>query len=976
ELRRRGSTAQDGHHDGRGVRRGWVGRGVRSQDRGSSHGAESRDHGGRRSGGFQGRGSPIGERRELIGDRSWRQYRGGRGGGVRQSSQQTSDFRSCSDGRTVDVRTRGRAWSRVSTPSPQMVSVPFVAEGDSGSSLQPSAAQLPDNFNFSRPVTLKKGRKLPSRPDWGAVGKKINVIVNCWDLFLPNVSVLMYDITLKKIVTTYAKEYFVNEKAIGKYVKAIAEGMNGVVFPDGGRILYSLEPLDQSESNILEYTKEIADPYGSDKLTVEFTAKKIGEVSTSLIYQYLDGGRSNTSEMPQSAINMLDSLIKWVNRRRFPWWSKSAIFGKSSVRPSRSNLFHIHPGYSLSFRPQWKCRLNIDMVHRAFFPPGNLAETLMKRYGDDICSPELQNTILNEILFLRIEASHYINEVSGKRYKKQLVVHGLSEKSANEEMIVERGESITEYFKNRYNITLKHPKFPCVKVSRWTKKDRDEFIPMELLTVLPFQGSRSDPGVLATCMIKNTAVSPSGRFGYLEKFVKALNWDWSSKSRFNLHLTSENPVVVEARELPQPTGCFSANKMAELRRGVWSHRPFYRPFPEMIRCMIVTVYPVSSEKVNPASAGLIEAADGLGVRMIIAEVRSVERWQLETLFQEFIEKGLDLALFVIDGAQEYSQIKRLGELRNSVCTQCVRLKSLGRRDVFRNLMLKINAKMGGINWLVKDLTEVWKDEKVMVVGADVTHPTGNSQDLSTSVAAVIASISPDFMRYVTIIRQQDQIREDKVVREYIDKIDEVFLELLKACKSPSFIFGKHNNGCLPTRVIFYRDGVSEGQFESVLRIELAGMQKACSDLRPDYEPGITFIVVQKRHRIRFVQEAQVLRNVEAGTVVDTEITNHREFDFYLCSHVGIQGTSKPVHYHVLHDDNGLNSDELQKFTYYLCHAYMRCCRSVSYPAPTYYSHLAAFRARDWLRFLDNKGDIMDGNYFLIHPNQKEQMFFL
>lgn len=38
-------------------------------------------------------------------------------------------------------------------------------------------------------------------------------------------------------------------------------------------------------------------------------------------------------------------------------------------------------------------------------------------------------------------------------------------------------------------------------------------------------------------------------------------------------------------------------------------------------------------------------------------------------------------------------------------------------------------------------------------------------------------------------------------------------------------------------------------------------------------------------------------------------------------------------------------------TYQLCHCYVRCNRSVSYPAPTYYSHLAAFRARyhlqDW-----------------------------
>lgn len=58
-----------------------------------------------------------------------------------------------------------------------------------------------------------------------------------------------------------------------------------------------------------------------------------------------------------------------------------------------------------------------------------------------------------------------------------------------------------------------------------------------------------------------------------------------------------------------------------------------------------------------------------------------------------------------------------------------------------------------------------------------------------------------------------------------------------------------------------------------------------------------------------------------------------------------QGTSRPSHYHVLWDDNHFDSDELQCLTYQLCHTYVRCTRSVSIPAPAYYAHLVAFRAR-------------------------------
>ncbi|GJY73242.1 PAZ domain-containing protein [Tanacetum coccineum] len=62
-----------------------------------------------------------------------------------------------------------------------------------------------------------------------------------------------------------------------------------------------------------------------------------------------------------------------------------------------------------------------------------------------------------------------------------------------------------------------------------------------------------------------------------------------------------------------------------------------------------------------------------------------------------------------------------------------------------------------------------------------------------------------------------------------------------------------------------------------------------------------------------------------GTVVDTKICHPSEFDFYLCSHAGIQ-----------------------TLTNSLCYTYARCTRSVSNVPPAYYAHLAAFRARSYM----------------------------
>ena len=97
----------------------------------------------------------------------------------------------------------------------------------------------------------------------------------------------------------------------------------------------------------------------------------------------------------------------------------------------------------------------------------------------------------------------------------------------------------------------------------------------------------------------------------------------------------------------------------------------------------------------------------------------------------------------------------------------------------------------------------------------------------------------------------------------------------------------------PVRIIFYRDGVSEGQFGQVLLHEVRAVQEACTMLNEEYRLQITFIVVQKRHYTRFFCEDKrdacgKEKNIPPGTMVDRGITHPYEFDFYLNSHFGIK----------------------------------------------------------------------------------------
>ncbi|KAL6513810.1 argonaute 5 [Orobanche minor] len=156
-----------------------------------------------------------------------------------------------------------------------------------------------------------------------------------------------------------------------------------------------------------------------------------------------------------------------------------------------------------------------------------------------------------------------------------------------------------------------------------------------------------------------------------------------------------------------------------------------------------------------------------------------------------------------------------------------------------------------------------------------------------------------------------------------------------------------------------RDGVSEGQFNQVLLHEMDAIRKACNSIEENYMPKVTFVVVQKRHHTRLFpsnhgdrQSVDRSGNILPGTVVDTKICHPQEFDFYLCSHAGIQGTSRPAHYHVLFDEIGFKADQLQVLTNFLCYTYARCTRSVSLVPPAYYAHLAAFRARYYIEGVD------------------------
>lgn len=97
----------------------------------------------------------------------------------------------------------------------------------------------------------------------------------------------------------------------------------------------------------------------------------------------------------------------------------------------------------------------------------------------------------------------------------------------------------------------------------------------------------------------------------------------------------------------------------------------------------------------------------------------------------------------------------------------------------------------------------------------------------------------------------------------------------------------------PHKIIFYRDGVSEGEIQKVMSMEVTAIRRACTSLGDDYKPQITFLVVQKRHHTRFFpvnpNDCYDTKNynLPAGTVIDQTIVHPFETEFILLSHASI-----------------------------------------------------------------------------------------
>lgn len=829
---------------------------------------------------------------------------------------------------------------------------------------QATKPQIPIQQQPTGPPRAEKGElRPPLRPDkGGTAGRPIRLRVNFLPVQLPTNDIHHYDTTIQANFKTrpggdgYTKSEAAKiiQKMVEQYDKVNPSGPK-LVYDKDGKNLYCRTPIPGIGRDKKEFKITFITDNGKEReytVTIQWAA----QVSLYNLNEALEG---RLTEIPRDTFQAVQAVLRFLPAMTSIPIGQSFFSYPDGHEKDLGLGLQIWDGKFVSIRPtQWKMMLNVDTSSTAFYKAQPvlhfMCEYLELRQIPARLNRGQSKVFRKEMKTIQIEKTH----VKGKQR-----VSGLSDKSSKEEKFpLEDGKmiSVFDYFKSKYNITLRYPDLPCLKVGQ-----RGNLIPMELCNIM--QGQRRQGRLTPNQtreMIRYTALPAPQRQQEISKLIRNAKFDEDPYCRdFGIKVGKEM-ATIEGRVLDPPLLNYGpANKplVERPRDGVWNmqNKPMYTP-KELNEWAIISYENprfLDDRAIDNFINRLVMAGKEKQLRIHPSPCHKATQRGYEGIGHVFDQlnknfPNLQLIIVLFPGGntdEYYEEVKHFGDVVYGIRTQCIKSNNAKKADMqtLANICLKINAKLGGTTSVIdKGIRSPILKRPVVIFGADVTHPAP-ADETSPSIAAVVASMDSHPNLYSAEVRVQKHFKKKSL--EGIVELKEMVVILLKKFRS--------STGVAPEKIIFYRDGVSEGQFKDVLIHELQAFQHACRELHPNYKPQITFIVVQKRHHTRFFAENPrdqrgKSKNIPAGTIVDKQVCHPFEFDWYLCSHAGIQGTSKPAHYHVLYDDSNFKSDELQILTNQLCHTYVRCARAVSIPAPVYYAHHVAFRARYHLKEVD------------------------
>ncbi|KAF3006848.1 hypothetical protein E8E13_010766 [Curvularia kusanoi] len=889
------------------------------------------------------------------------------------------------------------------------------------------------------------GVVLPARPAYGKLGKPIVLYTNYFELksIDPNLDLYRYTVHLQPEDPKLPKA---KRRRLVELLLDTPPFKGIPIASDWAHILISPKkvPLEgEKGSFVLEWYPKGGEPFPppspDDSPSVKDTRKRcsfrmnvVEQAGTVSLKELLNDISKPTDTYPMKletiqALNILmthgpssnDSIATAGGNKFYPCGKHPQLqyadlgFGLQALR-----------GYFTSVRTSVnRLLVNVNVATGAFYKPGPLLDMMREFTGGQAPTNDQQyRKMVAFVRLLRFETNYLPDrKLKGQTKKKQHIITTLSsfgKNSTNTTFNVadKAGKtmkvSVQEHFRKTYNITLSSPQAPLVNYG--TLKE-PKWIPAELCTVLPGQlAKRLLLGPQTSEMIKFAARRPHQNAESITEnglqvtnIMPLANGLNIALSKFGIKVNPQL-LTVPGRILQAPDLQYK-NKSTKPNAGAWNLDPRQlgdKPFrlvknplgawstlvinsgsrdtimggPNAVRDNLELFRKaLQSYGLNP---GPVQQPVTMNVSFNDLQNKDFVKIQnqiIGTLKSQL--QGKPNFLFVLlpnDNATLYDAIKYVCDCQLGIPNICSIgqkfSKEKGQMQYFANVAMKFNQKLGGINHIVDAKQMSPLDAQTILFGIDVTHPSPGSSESAPSIAGVVASVDAMFSQYPASMRVQ------KGREEMVQELEEMIIERLK-------LWQKRNQNRLPTKVIVYRDGVSEGQYRLVLENELPAFEGAFDKLygAKAKHPKISIIIVGKRHHTRFYPTRLEdtdgkTGNPMPGTVVDRGVTGEKLFDFFLLAHQGLQGTSKPAHYVVIKDDIKLGADQLQSLTHSLCYTFARATRAVSICPPAYYADLLCERGRSYLHSVlkgDGSTDIGDTSWRRdVAPPLLETMYYL
>ncbi|RLN93228.1 hypothetical protein BBJ28_00009155 [Nothophytophthora sp. Chile5] len=609
-------------------------------------------------------------------------------------------------------------------------------------------------------------------------------------------------------------------------------------------------------------------------------------------------------------------------------------------------------GYHQSIRvADRKLLMNIDQAATVFYAPGELMQLVLAALNAR--SPNEVRNLSERDMKKLAGALRKIEVVPTHRKDRKRAIFGVSATPADQTVVSIKGESmsVAAYFSKKYNMQLRFPNLPLVNVGS-KRPGKENWLPIEVCDVSPGQRCANINNLDTAEIIKQTSQPPKVRQGNIMDQIRQAGFENDPYlAAFGMNV-GQRLETAEAHVMDAPEVQYE-NVSERPKGGQWSlnGKKFVEGVP-LRNWGVIIVANVGERNVQSFVSAMCNLGNQRGLPIEDSNPYMIHQdqhhgAQVEELMTmcfkelEMRNKGPPQLLLVIlpdKHSSSYGDVKRMSDTVLGIPSQCIASVNLPRANpqFCANVCLKINMKLNGKNAVLREPLPLVGSSPTIIIGADVEHPRSGIGS-RPSIAAVVASMDRYSAQYASRVAAQKASSD---------------IQQLPLMLRDLFLAYYVNTSRKPEHVIYYRDGVSEGQFHDILQTEMRALRKAFKMISEDYNPPVTFIIVNKRHHVRAFpvnpRDADRKGNVMPGTVIDTGIVNPHRFDFYLYGHSGIQGTTVPAHYTVLHDENKMSAEDVQRLTYHLGYTYARCTRSVSLVTPVYYAHLAATRARFFL----------------------------